>query len=66
MLTSILIMAILTVYALIAAFALQMTYCEQCETNNNSAICKVLSFLACVFWPVTVLTVAVAVHRSNT
>jgi uncharacterized protein involved in cysteine biosynthesis len=65
MLTYVFITVIMTIYTLIASFALQMTYSEQCATNNTSTICNVLSVIACVFWPLTMLTVAVAVHRSN-
>lgn len=55
---------LLILYTLIAAFALQMTYYEQCKTNNQSIFYCVLSFIACVLWPITLLTVAVAVRRT--
>lgn len=55
----------MTLYLLVAMFALYMTYDEQCKAGNNNPLCGILSFLACLFWPVTVLTVAVAVQRKT-
>lgn len=51
------------IYVLIAAFAALMTYLEQQDRCVQSPLCKTLGFVACVFWPLTVLTVAVAVQR---
>lgn len=47
-------------YVLVAVFALMMTYDEQQKTNKSSLVFKSLGFLACLFWPLTFLTVAVA------
>lgn len=47
------------IYLAIAVFALVMTYDEQQKVKMNGTILKALSFLACLFWPVTFLAVLV-------
>ena len=54
---------LLIVYLMIAAFALYMTYDEQCKSNNNNPFYNIMSFFACMLWPVTLLTVTVAARR---
>lgn len=59
---------VLTLYMLIAGFALLMTYDERCKTDNQNPVFKALSVVACVLWPltvVTVATVAVALQRKT-
>lgn len=50
---------LVALYTLIAGFALFMTYDERRKTDNNSPLWTALSVVACVFWPVTVVAVAV-------
>lgn len=52
---------LLAFYLLIAGFALYMTYDEQIKTHNSNLFLKLVSFVACVAWPVTLLIVVVAV-----
>ncbi len=51
-------------YFLIASFALMMTYSEQQQTGDRSVMFKTLGFLACLFWPLTFVTVAVAARTA--
>ncbi|MGJ5619623.1 hypothetical protein [Sulfitobacter sp. MF3-043] len=53
-------------YLLIALFALLMTYDEQQQTGKRGIMLTTLSVLACLFWPLTFLTVAVAAQSSAT
>lgn len=55
----------LALYLLVATFALSMTYYEQVNTENSSPVFNALGFLACVFWPVTLLTVVFVAQRSK-
>lgn len=52
-------------YLIIASFALFMTFEEQKQTGDRSLLLKMLGFLACMLWPITFLTVAVAAQRST-
>jgi hypothetical protein len=52
-------------YLVVALMAAMMTYLEQQQTGNRSVLLRTLGFLACAFWPVTVVTVAVAAQRST-
>lgn len=52
-------------YLVVALLAAVMTYVEQQQTGDRSLLMKTLGFLACAFWPVTFLTVAVAAQRST-
>ena len=63
MLSFIVIASLLTLYFLVAGFALFMTYDELCKTRNDNALCSVVSFFACLFWPVTVLTALIAMRQ---
>lgn len=45
-------------YMLIAGFALFMTYSERSRAGSVSAFYTVLSVIACLVWPVTVVVVA--------
>lgn len=51
-------------YFLIALFALVMTYDEQKQTGDRGLMLKALSFLACLMWPLTFATVAVAARTA--
>ena len=51
-------------YLLVAAFALAMTYNEQLQTGNRSLALRTLGYAACLFWPVTFVTVAVAARTA--
>lgn len=51
---------LVALYALIAGFALFMTYDEWCKTNERKPMWTALSVVACVVWPLTVLVAAVA------
>lgn len=53
-------------YLVVALLAATMTYVEQQQTGDRSILLKSLGFLACAFWPVTFVTVAVAAQRSVT
>lgn len=57
LITSLTVM-ILMLYTLIAGFALFMTYHERKSTGNTSVFYTVLSSVACLAWPVTVVVVA--------
>lgn len=50
---------LVALYTLIAGFALFMTYDERRKTDTKSPLWTALSVVACVFWPVTVVAVAV-------
>lgn len=54
------------VYSIIALFALLMTYDEQQKIHMKGKVVKTLSFIACLFWPVTVLTVLLTAQRAKT
>jgi len=62
MLTYVFIGSLLTLYLLVAGFALFMTYDEQRKTKNDNPLFIAASFLACLFWPVTVLSVVIAIQ----
>jgi len=58
----------IVLYALIAVFALFMTHQEQRQTQNTSLFWGSLSVLACLFWPVVVMAVAITVsiqHKAS-
>lgn len=62
-----LILGLLTeIYIFIASFAALMTYDEQRQTGGRGIMLTTLGLLACLFWPLTFLTVAVAAQRSST
>jgi heme/copper-type cytochrome/quinol oxidase subunit 2 len=65
MLMTVLIAVFLTVYLLVAGFALYMTYDEHRKAHNTNPLCHAVSILACLFWPITVLAVAVAMQRKT-
>ena len=44
-------------YFLVALFAMMMTYDEQQQTGQRGLMLKALGFLACLFWPITFMTV---------
>ena len=52
-------------YLIVLLFTLFMTLDEQSRTGSRTILFKTLSFLACVFWPVTFVTAAVAAQRST-
>lgn len=51
-------------YFLVVLFALVMTYDEQQQTGDRGVMLKSLGFLACLFWPLTFVTVAVAARAT--
>jgi hypothetical protein len=51
-------------YLMIAAFSLVMTYDEQQQTGERGLGMRTLGFLACLFWPVTFVTVALAARTT--
>ena len=53
-----LVFTLMALYTLIALFALFMTYLEQRQTQNTNIFLNALSFLACLFWPLTLFIVA--------
>lgn len=53
----------LTLYMLVVVFALLMTFDEHRRSENANPFYNALSFVACLFWPVTLLAVAVVVQR---
>ncbi len=69
LITSLTVM-LMVLYTLIAGFALFMTYDERKRTGRVSAFYTVLSVLACLVWPLTVVVVAVTAlalqRRSST
>lgn len=56
---------IIGVYLVIAALAAVMTYYEQLDSEDRSMVFTVLGFAACLFWPVTLMTVIVAAQRQT-
>jgi hypothetical protein len=50
-------------YLLVAGFALLMTYDERQRMGMNGNTLKILSFLACLFWPATVLVALIMTQR---
>ncbi len=69
LITSLTIM-LLVLYTLIAGFALFMTYDERKRTGKVGIFFTVLSVIACLLWPLTVVIVAVTAlalqRRSST
>lgn len=55
---------LLGLYLIIALFATCMTYFEQQDTGHRSVLFRVLGFVACALWPVTLITVAIKVRRT--
>lgn len=45
------------IYSIIALTALLLTYDEQQKKHIKGKVIRTLSFMACLFWPVTLLTV---------
>lgn len=56
---------LITSYLIIALFAIFMTSIERKQTGNRGFVLTMLGFLACVVWPITFVTVAIAAQRSN-
>lgn len=60
---------LIAIYVLIAAFSALMTYDEHRQTAGQTAgrspFYAALGFLACAFWPITFLVVAVAARRQT-
>ena len=55
-----------TLYVMIALIAASMTYCEQQQqSRKRNIILRVLGYLACVIWPLTLATVALAGSQSQ-
>lgn len=52
------------IYTLIAALAAVLTYYEQRDREDPSVLYSALGFLACLFWPLTLMTVLVAARTS--
>lgn len=48
-------------YVLVACLAALMTYIERRETGERGLVYTTLGFVACAVWPVTILTLLVAV-----
>lgn len=44
------------IYSIIALTALLLTYDEQQKKHIKGKVIRTLSFMACLFWPVTLLT----------
>lgn len=55
-----------SLYLLVATFAASMTYFEQQNSRERNILFIVLGYLACAFWPVTLVTVMIAAQRSHT
>lgn len=53
------------IYILIAIFSGLMTCDEQRRTGGRSLFYRALGFLACAFWPITFLAVAIAARRQQ-
>ncbi|MGJ8596686.1 hypothetical protein [Sulfitobacter sp.] len=55
------------VYLFITLIALLMTYDEHLQNREVSALSATFSFLACLFWPITLLlaTMAMTTQRST-
>lgn len=66
MLMTSLTVVLLVLYALVAGFALFMSYDERSRAGSISPFYTALSTLACLFWPITAVGVAVAMQRSQT
>ena len=52
---------LLTIYLLTAGFALYMTYDEQRKTHSSNPLLNLVSFVACIAWPVSLVIVALTV-----
>lgn len=55
------IIVVTFLYFLVAGIAALLTYVEQRNTGDRNMMLTTLGFTACAVWPLTVLTVAVAV-----
>lgn len=57
-----LITALLSVlYLFVAGLAALMSYVERCDRGDHNLMYTTLGFAACALWPLTLLTVVVAV-----
>jgi hypothetical protein len=59
------VVILLAFYLLIAIFALTMTYLERRQASNTNPFLTALSFLACLFWPVTVMLAVIVLQRKT-
>ena len=57
--------SVMVIYCMIALTALFLTYGEQQKKHITGAVVKALGFMACVFWPVTLLTVLLTAQQSE-
>lgn len=60
-----LIAVCISIYVSVALLAAMMTYSEQHQGHSRSPVLNALGFLACAFWPLTLVTVAIAVQRQS-
>ena len=54
-----------SLYLLIAVFCLAMTRTERLRTGEQSALFGGLGYLACLFWPVTFVVVALMARNPH-
>jgi len=51
-------------YLFVVLFALIMTYDEQKRTGGRGIGLKILSFLACLFWPITLVALVLVARTA--
>ncbi|MEB8389451.1 hypothetical protein OO012_19755 [Rhodobacteraceae bacterium KMM 6894] len=53
------------VYLLITLFALLISFDEQLKNGHVSVLTSGMSFIACLFWPITLISVAMVVSAQG-
>ncbi|PHR52961.1 MAG: hypothetical protein COA47_17355 [Robiginitomaculum sp.] len=56
---------LILVYAVIAGFALFMTFSEKAKSGSRGLRWAPISLFACLIWPITIVAVIVAARRQH-